>query len=97
MNYTRKRKRIARNPGRSRHRIRSNQPCLGREHSSAHGSEENLSTELEGRQCADGRIARNGQVQALGPKLASPHLGNQFITNLGEFFYLFILLLQRSF
>lgn len=36
-------------------------------------------------------IARNGQVQTFGSKLAFPHFGNQFITNLGEFFYLFIL------
>lgn len=39
MNYTRKCKRIARNPGRSRHCIRSNQPYLERGHSSAYGSE----------------------------------------------------------
>ena len=46
---------------------------------------------LEGQQCADGHIARNGQVQTFGSKLAFPHFGNQFITDLGEFFYLFIL------
>lgn len=42
-------------------------------------------------QRAHGRIARNGQVQTLGSKLALPHFGDQLITNLGEFFYLFIL------
>lgn len=47
--------------------------------------------EREGQQCADGHIARNSQVQTFGSKLAFPHFGNQFITNLGEFFYLFIL------
>lgn len=98
MNYTRKCKRIARNPGRSRHCIRSNQPYLERGHSSAYGSDRRTcSRNRKDKQCADGRIARNGQVQALGPELAFPHLGNQFVTNLGEFFYLFILLLQRSF
>lgn len=97
MNYTRKCKQIARNPGSSRHCIRSNQPHLEREHSSAYKVRSNRSTGSEGQQCADGRIARNGQVQALGSKLAFPHFGNQFVTNLGEFFYLFILLLQCSF
>lgn len=39
----------------------------------------------------DGHIARNGRVQTFGSELAFPHFGNQFITNLGEFFNLFIL------
>lgn len=47
--------------------------------------------ELEGQQFADGHIARNGQDHTFGSELAFPHFGNQFITNLGEFFYLFVL------
>lgn len=49
-----------------------------------------------GQQCADGHIARNGQGQTFGSKLAFPHFGNQFITNLGEFFYLFILKVKTT-
>lgn len=74
--YTRKCKQIARNPGRSRHCIRSNQPYLERNTVVHIKWEESLSTESEGRQCADGCIARNGQVQVLGSKLAFPHFGN---------------------
>lgn len=82
----------SKDPGRTRHCIRSNQPYLERGHSSAYGSEGRTCPRgRKDKQCADDRIARNGQGQALGPELAFPHLGNQFVTNLGEFFYLFIL------
>lgn len=47
--------------------------------------------EVEGQQCADGHIARSGQHHTCGSELAFPHFGNQFVTNLGEFFYLFVL------
>ena len=36
------------------------------------------------------------KVQTFGSKLAFPHFGNQFITNLGEFFYLFILQMKTK-
>lgn len=66
-------------------------------HSSAYGRVETEHVRgAGGTECADGHIARTGHVQTFGSELALPHFGYQLVTNLGEFFYLFILQVKRK-